>query len=555
MTTAARRLPRSARLLRLGLAAVVLGAPLAVAVPASAAVSPADSCAAVAAADPTAVDGDQLITVQGQTLTVWCADMATVPVEYLTLPQTGAGSNFSEVAADAWNYPGSTVLTRYTRVRLNLPAVNGAPFTVTTTDHRFSTSTGSVSPGWTEQHFGTANACGSLNGGENADGNVDLRGTAFGVDAASFAVQGFIPSGAVTQVSTQEVTFWVNGWCGSVDPVAPLPLIWLGAVAPVVTDPVDATVTSGQDAVFTASATGDPLITVQWQTSRDGSSWLDVAGATGTELTLAGTTLAQDGLLVRAVFTNPEGSQPTAAATLTVEGRPATVVDGPEDATVDSGQDAVFTVVVDGDEAPSIHWVTSTDGTTWTAAGSETDTLVVADATTALDGRLYRAEVENSTGAVDSDAVMLTVRPLAPQLTTAPQAVTVDAGRDAVFTAAVTGDPAPSLQWQTSVDNVVWTDVAGATTGTLTLPGVTAAQNGLWVRVHSANAGGATASQGVRLTVVSPAVVTPAAPAPAGRPALAVTGADALGLLAAAGTLLLVGAGAVVVARRRASAP
>jgi LPXTG-motif cell wall-anchored protein len=34
-----------------------------------------------------------------------------------------------------------------------------------------------------------------------------------------------------------------------------------------------------------------------------------------------------------------------------------------------------------------------------------------------------------------------------------------------------------------------------------------------------------------------------------------VTGADALGLLAASGTLLLVGAGAVVVARRRASAP
>ncbi len=37
-------------------------------------------------------------------------------------------------------------------------------------------------------------------------------------------------------------------------------------------------------------------------------------------------------------------------------------------------------------------------------------------------------------------------------IVTAPVAVTVDAGDDASFTVAASGDPAPAIQWQMSSD-------------------------------------------------------------------------------------------------------
>lgn len=90
-------------------------------------------------------------------------------------------------------------------------------------------------------------------------------------------------------------------------------------IAPEVTaEPSDATAEVGEDAVFTASATGTPAPSVQWQSSPDGADWTDIAGATGTTLTVPAITLALSGTQYRAVFTNEAGSAATVAATLTV---------------------------------------------------------------------------------------------------------------------------------------------------------------------------------------------------------------------------------------------
>ena len=70
---------------------------------------------------------------------------------------------------------------------------------------------------------------------------------------------------------------------------------------------------------------------------------------------------------------------------------------------------------------------------------------------------------------------------------------------------------------------------------------MTTAQNGLWVRVYVANAGGAAASDGVQLTVASSVLSA----------VLAVTGGSPFGMLALAGTLLAVGVCITVLARRR----
>ncbi|MCC6572927.1 MAG: immunoglobulin domain-containing protein [Planctomycetes bacterium] len=86
------------------------------------------------------------------------------------------------------------------------------------------------------------------------------------------------------------------------------------SAAPTITnDPDDETVTEGDDAHFNVSATGPGPLGYQWQ--RNGA---DISGATSANYTLANTTLADDGDNFRCVVTNANGSDTSAAATLTV---------------------------------------------------------------------------------------------------------------------------------------------------------------------------------------------------------------------------------------------
>ncbi|HEY3438129.1 MAG TPA: GON domain-containing protein [Actinotalea sp.] len=616
-----------ARLLTAGLASAALLAPGWAIAPASA-VSTSASCADVLLAQPTAPDGEYEITVFDKTVTVWCADMATTPVEYLTLPNTGGSYNFSQ---DTFFVQ---VTTHYTRVRLNLPSAVGDSFSVDPTDDRFATSDGAPQRTW-----GSTGSC--FNQPNSA--NLDLTGTPFGMSTDNFVHSGW---GSTTMsANTQVIDVFGGGDCGGVYAANPFPLSWLytapsvttnpadqtvasgadatftasgtgtptptvtwqsssdgttwtdvtGApsgtltvpaatyaldgtlyralissdqgtavtssatltvtpIAPGVSDPSDTTVVSGNDATFSVTVTGDPTPTIQWQLSTDGTSWSDIDGATALDLVLPGVTTDDDGFLVRAVATSTAGTDTSASAQLTVDPSAPTVTD-PADVSAASGGDATFSVEVTGDPAPTVQWQTSADGVLWTdVAGATRTDLVLSGVTTAQDGHAYRAIVTNAGGSATSGPATLSVAAAAPVITTAPVARTVDVGDDAVFTAAATGDPAPTYQWQTSVDGVYWTDVAGATTGTLTLADVTAAQNGLWVRVYTANDGGAAASDGVRLTVLTPAVVAPTAPVtPVSLvlAALAVTGGSPATMLMLAGTLLVAGAGSIVLARRR----
>ncbi|CAN5183662.1 hypothetical protein BH11ACT1_BH11ACT1_26320 [soil metagenome] len=605
-----------ARLLTAGLASIALLAPVWVLAPASA-VSAFSSCSDIQQAQPTAPDGTYEITDFNQTVTVWCADMATTPIEYLTLPHSGGAYNFSQ---DTYTVQ---VTTHYTRVRLNLPSTAGGSFSIDPTDDRFATSDGAPQRtwGWTSSCFNLPN-----------DANLDLTGTPFGMSTNNLAYSGF---GTVTiSPDTQVIDIrGAGGWCGGIHAVNPFPLSWLYTAPSVTTSPTDQTAASGTDATFTASGTGTPTPTVSWQSSPDGATWTDIAGATSGTLTVQSVTYALSGTLYRALVSSDQGTAPTAAAQLTVtpiaptvsnpsgttvvSGNDATfgvtvtgdptptiqwqrsvggswsdiagatattlvltgvtthddgalvravvnsiagtdtsasaklsvdpsapTVTDPGSVSASSGHDATFSVGVTGDPTPTVQWQTSTDGVQWTdIVGATRPDLVLGGVTTAQDGSAYRAVVTNAGGTATSKVATLSVTAAAPVLTTAPVGRSVTAGQAAVFTVVATGDPAPAYQWQTSVDNVVWSDVAGATSVTLTLSAVTAAQNGLWVRVYVANAGGAASSDGVQLTVASSAL----------RAALAVTGGSPFGMLALAGSLLGAGACTTVLARRRRS--
>ena len=91
----------------------------------------------------------------------------------------------------------------------------------------------------------------------------------------------------------------------------------------------------------------------------------------------------------------------------------------------------------------------------------------------------------------------------APAIGTQPVAATVNEGAAAQFTVSATGTPTPGLQWQDSPDGLTWTNLAGQTTGTLTLAAVAAADNNRRFRAVASNAAGTAISNAALLTVTS----------------------------------------------------
>ena len=113
-----------------------------------------------------------------------------------------------------------------------------------------------------------------------------------------------------------------------------------GSVPPTFTlQPVNVSVTAGQPASFTVTATGDAPLIVQWQ--RGGT---DIAGATTTTYALAATTLADNAASFRAVVSNAAGSATSTAAILTVSLPVLTVTLQPVAVSVPSGTAANFGV-------------------------------------------------------------------------------------------------------------------------------------------------------------------------------------------------------------------
>lgn len=109
----------------------------------------------------------------------------------------------------------------------------------------------------------------------------------------------------------------------------------------------------------------------------------------------------------------------------------------------------------------------------------------------------------------------------APAITAQPAPSSVAAGANATFSAAATGCPAPTYQWQReAAGSTTWQDLTestayqGVSTATLTVAGATAAMSGDKFRAQASNAAGAAPSNSSMLTVT--ASTTPA-PTPTGK--------------------------------------
>jgi hypothetical protein len=271
----------------------------------------------------------------------------------------------------------------------------------------------------------------------------------------------------------------------------------------------------GSPVTLSAAATGTPTPTVLWQRStNNGSTWTSIAGGTSTVSsgTLLATytftpTLAQAGLY-RVIFTNSVGSATTNAATLTVHAAPV-VTASPSSQAVTLGSPVSFSASATNTPAPTVQWQVSTNGTVWTnITGGTSSTISNTDLasysftpTAAQSGYQYRAVFTNIYGLTAiTKAATLTVNS-APVVKTNPSSQTAKSGATVTFTAAATGSPTPTVQWQVSTNGgSTYSNIVGATSASYTITNVAMSQAGMYRAVFT-NSIGTAATTGAALTV------------------------------------------------------
>lgn len=279
------------------------------------------------------------------------------------------------------------------------------------------------------------------------------------------------------------------------------------AVAPFFTrQPAGAVVPVGLPISFVAAATGAPAPALQWQRF-DGTAWVDVAGATASQLTITAPARADDGTLLRLLASNSAGTATSAVVRLNVvdQAAPPVVAAISGDLAVARGGSAVFAAQVSGTAPLSYQWYRY--GTPIT--GANTPILRLDDVQGGASGS-YELEVSNPAGRSRSAAMALSVTSgapvvVAPQVTTQPVATTVGTGHTATFAVAVSGTGPFAFQWYRDGQ-----PIAGATAAAYTIASVSAADQASYT-VTISNPAGSAVSDAAALTVQSGSS-TPVAP-------------------------------------------
>ncbi|MGZ4971566.1 MAG: GH25 family lysozyme [Limisphaerales bacterium] len=171
-------------------------------------------------------------------------------------------------------------------------------------------------------------------------------------------------------------------------------------VAPsIMTQPQSQTVTQGQNATFSVSASGTQPMSYQWT-----FNGANISGATGSSYTVVNAQSANGGTYA-VVVSNSAGSVTSADATLTVTpGVAPTITTQPQSQTVIQGQNATFTVGASGSTPLSYQW--TFNGANIAGATASSYTVVSAKSTSAGN---YAAVVTNAFGTATSATATLTV--------------------------------------------------------------------------------------------------------------------------------------------------
>ena len=264
----------------------------------------------------------------------------------------------------------------------------------------------------------------------------------------------------------------------------------------VTTNPASQTIAAGSTVTFTAAASGNPTPTVQWELSTNqGTSFSAISGATSTTYSFT-TASTENNYEYEAVFTNAAGSATSTAATLTVQTTP-TVITNPTSQTIVAGNTVTFTAAASGNPTPTVQWEVSTNGgTSFSAISGATSTTYSFTTASTENNNQYEAVFTNALGSATSTAATLTVQAAtAPTVTTNPTSQTIVSGNTVTFTAAASGDPTPTVQWEVSTDGgTTFSAISGATSTTYSITTTSTENNNQYEAVFTNVAGSATST-------------------------------------------------------------
>ena len=211
---------------------------------------------------------------------------------------------------------------------------------------------------------------------------------------------------------------------------------------------------------------------------------------------------------------NPDGANYTfdlytAIVQVTLPPAAPTVLAQPTPATVATGGSYTFGAYAWGSPPPAVQWQRSNDGgLTFGDIAGATSPTYTSTAVPGDDGALFRAVFTNATGTATTTAALLSVTQ-APSVTAPPIATTVAVGATYTFTAAASGNPVPTVQWQRSNDNgITWATIAGATSTTYTATASPSDQGAQFQAVFTNTTGSATTTAAVLTVTLAPSLVS-----------------------------------------------
>ncbi|MBL9203217.1 MAG: immunoglobulin domain-containing protein [Opitutaceae bacterium] len=252
------------------------------------------------------------------------------------------------------------------------------------------------------------------------------------------------------------------------------------------------TVVAGNSASLSVLASGYPTPGYQWR-----KNGVPISGATGSTISISSLTAA-DAAVYSVVVSNALGTAVSATATLVVHSRPV-IVRQPAAQAVAAGSRAVLGVGVTAIPGPAYQWRRN-----GVAIAGATAAVYQIPALTAAEVGIYSVVATNPIGSVTSFDVPVQIA-APPVITQQPENQTVAAQNNVTFSVAAFGAPAPVFQWKRN--GVL---LPGATGDTLSLKGVTPADNGVY-SAEASNSLGYAISAGARLTVSDVGSANPAA--------------------------------------------
>ncbi|HEV3421945.1 MAG TPA: DUF4082 domain-containing protein [Candidatus Acidoferrum sp.] len=234
--------------------------------------------------------------------------------------------------------------------------------------------------------------------------------------------------------------------------------------------PASKTVTVGQTASFSVTATGTAPLTYQWQ--KNGAA---ISGATSSSYTTPTTTSTDNGALFTVVVSNSVGKVTSGSATLTVNSSPA-ITAQPVSKTVIAGQTATFAVTATGTAPLSYQW--SKNGTAISGATSASYTTPAE--TTADNGAQFSAVVSNAAGSVTSSAATLSVNASTYVLSVSPASLSfgnIDTGATSTLGATLKNSGNSSVTISGVSTLGAGFSASNVSSGTVLAPGQSAALN------------------------------------------------------------------------------